>query len=286
MKFRFKIQDYQTDAVNNIIRVFNGQPYNDGSKYRRDLGKKRIHGTKLDIESGTFDKDIDIGYKNNEIELDDKTLLKNINLIQSEYDIEESSKVDKSLGCCSLDIEMETGTGKTYVYTKMMFELNKHYGWSKFIVVVPSIAIREGVWKSMKTTEDHFMEQYGKKLRFFTYNSSDLHKLDEYSQNSGINVMIINSQAFARELDKDKYDKDLAKGKKKKGGLIIFEQRDEFGSRAPIDVIAANRPIVILDEPQKLGKTNSVTQRNLKEQFNVLFSVNFSAPKDTLPIGQ
>ena len=141
------------------------------------------------------------------------------------------------LGCA------QTGTGKTYVYIKTMFELNKQYGWSKFIIVVPSIAIREGVAKSFRMLEDHFMEHYGKKARWFVYNSSNLNQLDQFSQDSGISVMIINTQAFAAS---------LKEGGRSKESRIIYSKRDEFGSRRPIDVIAANRPIIIMDEPQKM----------------------------------
>ena len=146
-----------------------------------------------------------------------------------------------------------------------MFELNKRYGWSKFIVVVPSIAIREGVNKSFEMTQDHFMEHYGKKARFFIYNSSNLNQLDNFSSSSGINVMIINTQAFASS---------LKEGGRNKESRIIYSKRDEFGSRRPIDVIKANRPIIILDEPQKMG--GEVTQKALKN-FNPLFSINYSA---------
>ena len=168
---------------------------------------------------------------------------------------------------------METGTGKTYVYIKTMFELNKRYGWSKFIVVVPSIAIREGVKKSFEITADHFMECYGKKARFFIYNSSNLNQLDSFSSNSGINVMIINTQAFAASMNEDK---NVEGRKGDAAARIIYTKRDEFGSRRPIDVIAANRPILILDEPQKMGKEGSATQKALKK-FNPLFTLNYSA---------
>ncbi len=169
------------------------------------------------------------------------------------------------MGRCSLDIEMETGTGKIYVYIKTMFELNKKYGWSKFIVVVPSIAIREGVKKSFEITVGHFMEHYGKKTRFFIYNSSNLNQLDNFSSSAGINVMIINTQAFASSLKEDGRSKEAR---------IIYSKRDEFGSRRPIDVIKENRPIIILDEPQKMG--GNVTRKALKN-FNPLFCLNYSA---------
>ena len=270
MKFNFKIQDYQTDAVSAVVNIFKGQPRSSSSRYIRDLGTLvRPENSQLsmlrDDEEDIYDN---IGYKNNPLELSDEQLLKNIHTQQSENNIKLSPSLIKDLGRCSLDIEMETGTGKTYVYIKTMFELNKYYGWSKFIVIVPSIAIREGVKKTFEITAEHFMEHYGKKARFFIYNSSDLNQLDIYSQNSGINVMIINTQAFARSFSE-------SEGKKKnKEQLIIYDKRDSFGSRRPIDVIKANRPIIIQDEPQKMG--GDVTQKALKN-FNPLFSLNYSA---------
>ena len=168
---------------------------------------------------------------------------------------------------------METGTGKTYVYSKTMFELNRRYGWSKFIVVVPSIAIREGVKKSFEMTAEHFMEHYGKKARFFVYSSANLNQLDAFSADAGLSVMIINTQAFAGSLNEEKSIEGRGGNKEAR---IIYSKRDAFGSRRPIDVIAANRPILILDEPQKMGKKGSVTQKALT-QFAPLFTLNYSA---------
>lgn len=240
MKFNFKIQQYQTDAVDAVVKVFNGQGFHDKINYIRDLGN-----TEQNLSSQvSFDENEimdDTGYKNELVELSDEQLLQNIQNLQSQNNIKLSSSLVKDLGRCSLDIEMETGTGKTYVYIKTMFELNKKYGWSKFIVVVPSIAIREGVKKSFEITADHFMEHYGKKARFFIYNSSNLNQLDNFSSSSGINVMIINTQAFASSLKEDGRSKEAR---------IIYSKRDEFGSRRPIDVVKVNRPIIILDEPQ------------------------------------
>lgn len=276
MKFNFKIQQYQTDAVEAVCNVFAGQGYHSGTQYRRDLGKiKKRYGLdgkelvkseKISIfEEDNVDTTDDTGFKNEEIYLSDDLLLKNIHDLQNMNNIKLSSALVKNLGRCNLDVEMETGTGKTYVYIKTMFELNKRYGWSKFIVVVPSIAIREGVAKSFEITADHFMEHYGKKARFFIYNSSNLNQIDNFSASSGINVMIINTQAFASSLKED--------GKSKEA-RIIYSKRDEFQSRRPIDVIKANRPIIILDEPQKMG--GDVTQKALKN-FNPLFTLNYSA---------
>ena len=151
MKFKFKIQQYQTEAMENTIAVFTDQPSHTMAQYRIDRGKKQQ-------QQITYEGD-DTGYRNHRIELTTKALLQNINSIQNRYDITPSATLAKGVGAVNLDIEMETGTGKTYVYIKTMFELNKQYGWSKFIIVVPSIAIREGVAKSFKMLEEHFMEQ-------------------------------------------------------------------------------------------------------------------------------
>lgn len=263
MKFKFKIQQYQTDAVENTTAVFAGQPNQDPSHYRRDLGKLKV-GTMCEM----LDDD---GYRNADLELDSKQLLENLHSVQTAAGVPLSktlSRID-GLGAVNLDIEMETGTGKTYVYIKTMFELNKLYGWSKFIVVVPSIAIREGVAKSFRMLEEHFMEHYGKKARWFVYNSSNLNQLDQFSQDAGLNVMIINTQAFAAS---------LKEGGRSKESRIIYSKRDEFASRRPIDVIAANCPIIIMDEPQKME--GAATQSALKK-FNPLFVLNYSATHKT-----
>lgn len=261
MKFKFKIQQYQTEAVENTVNVFAGQPAQQGQKdYRIDLGKR--------AQTIAFEGE-DSGYSNGEIVLTNEQILDNIRDIQVTQLIQPSTSLAKGQGRVSLDIEMETGTGKTYVYIKTMFELNRRYGWCKFIVVVPSIAIREGVAKSFSMLEDHFMEHYGKKARWFVYNSSNLQQLDQFSQDSGISVMIINTQAFAAS---------MKEGARNKESRIIYSKRDEFASRRPIDVIAANRPIIIMDEPQKME--GEATQTALKK-FNPLFTLNYSATHKT-----
>lgn len=266
MKLQFKKQQYQTDAVESTVEIFNGQPNQGLLDYKMDQGKAYVIDNGRHIEQTDFVvNENDTGYKNGEIVLSEDELLKNIHQIQTQNNIHLSSEVIKRLGACQLDIEMETGTGKTYVYIKTMFELNKRYGWTKFIVVVPSIAIREGVKKSFDITQDHFMELYGKKARYFVYNSDNLNQIDTYSQSADISVMIINTQAF---------NTSMKEGAKNKYARIIYDPRDEFGSRRPIDVIAANRPIIILDEPQKMG--GAATQTALA-RFNPLFTLNYSA---------
>ena len=266
MKLQFKIQPYQTDAVESTVDIFNGQPNQGLLEYKIDQGKVYVidNGKRIE-QKGLGFSEFDTGYKNGEIVLSEGELLKNIHQIQTQNNIHLSNEVIKRLGACQLDIEMETGTGKTYVYVKTMFELNKRYGWTKFIVVVPSIAIREGVKKSFDITQDHFMELYGKKARYFIYNSDNLNQIDTYSQSADISVMIINTQAF---------NTSMKEGAKNKYARIIYDKRDEFASRRPIDVIAANRPIIILDEPQKMG--GAATQSALA-RFNPLFTLNYSA---------
>lgn len=259
MKFQFKIQPYQTDTVNSVVNIFAGQPYAERVSYVRDLGivHKSTQTTLFDPDND--DNEIAVGFENARVTLTDDQLLLNIRNMQARNNIKQSESLVKHLGRCSLDIEMETGTGKTYCYIKTIFEMNKLYGWSKFIVVVPSIAIREGVKKSFEMTQEHFMKYYGKKVRFFIYNSKNLPDLDNFSSSAGINVMIINIQAFnARGADARK----------------IYDTLDDFGTRKPIDVIKANRPILILDEPQKMG--GEATQESLKN-FNPLFCMNYSA---------
>ena len=268
MKFKFKIQQYQTDAVEATVNVFAGQPSKTSAQYRRDLGKTngRI----------VYDEEY-VGYRNNDVELQGPQLLANIQQQQAFYNIPKSTKLSQpdGLGACSLDIEMETGTGKTYVYIKTMFELNKRYGWSKFIVVVPSIAIREGVAKSFAMLAEHFQEHYGKQAIPFVYNSSNLNAIDDFSSSADIRVMIINTQAFNSSFNEEK---NVEGRKGDAAARIIYTRRDDFQSRRPIDVIAANRPIIIMDEPQKMEGV--ATQKALKN-FKPLFVLNYSATHKT-----
>jgi type III restriction enzyme len=264
MKFKFKIQQYQSDAVESTVSVFAGQPSKTNAQYRRDLGKQK---QQLKAE---FEEEY-VGYRNADVELSSSQLLENIHhqQVQNDIPLSKSLAATNGLGACSLDVEMETGTGKTYVYIKTMFEMNKRFGWSKFIVVVPSIAIREGVYKSFTMLEEHFMELYGKKARYFIYNSANLTQIDSFSSDASINVMIINVQAF---------NTSFKEGAANKEARIIYSKRDDFQSRRPIDVIAANRPVIIMDEPQKME--GEATQKALKN-FKPLFVLNYSATHKT-----
>ena len=208
MKFNFKIQQYQTDAVDAVVNVFNGQSFHDRNSYIRDLGKMNLSDyqmawdlTQEEIE--LYDPANDAGYKNEEVELSDEQLLSNIHTLQSKNNIKLSPALIKNLGRCSLDIEMETGTGKTYVYIKTMFELNKNTVGANLLWLY-RVLLSVKALKIFEITSNHFMEHYGKKARFFIYNSSNLNQLDNFSSSNGISVMIINTQAFASSLKKER----------------------------------------------------------------------------------
>lgn len=254
MKLRFKHQKFQEDAVKATCDIFTGQ-INSEHKFLADQG----------ADDGTIFAQLEhTGFGNADISLQDAQLLKNLHEVQGLQNIARNSKIERLNNRPVFTIEMETGTGKTYTYIKTMYELNKQYGWCKFIVVVPSIAIREGVYKSFQTTAEHFAEDYGKKIRFFIYNSTKLNELEQFSEDPNINVMIINTQAFnARGADARR----------------IYMQLDSFRSRRPIDVIAATKPIIIVDEPQSVlgtDKSANVTRESIAK-FNPLFFLNYSA---------
>lgn len=268
MKLQYKNQQFQLDAVKAVTAVFEGQPKQSGLSYMMDMGANP--NIRLDVAN--------TGFKNEDIALADDELLRNIKAIQRENGIlsdnklvkmaiggkDKATKRDNSRESLTLTVEMETGTGKTYTYIKTMFELHRQYGWSKFIIVVPSIAIREGVAKTFESTVEHFKAEYGLAIRPFVYNSSQLDKIEAFASDAGINVMIVNTQAFnARGADARRIDMVL----------------DQFRGRRPIDVIAATNPIMIIDEPQSVlgdGTKTNATRVGLAK-FNPLFFVNYSA---------
>jgi len=259
MKLQFTHKAYQAAAVEAVADCFAGQPKAEGGiSYRLDPGKLTAAQAQAEMDYGTE------AFRNAPLALTPESVLANIQRVQRGQNLPQSGKlvVTKSAGL-NLDVEMETGTGKTYCYIKTMFELHRRYGWSKFVIVVPSIAIREGVQKSLEITAEHFLRDYAKRPRFFTYDSKQLHNLESFSSGSGINVMIINVQAFA------------ARGKDNRR---IYEELDDFQSRRPIDVLKANRPILILDEPQKME--GPATTSALAE-FDPLFVLRYSATHKT-----
>ena len=255
---QFKQLPYQTDAVEAVVDCFAGQPKLSALSYRIDPGREARKGEteRADVLSD--------GFKNTDLMLTEPQIFTNIQNVQQKQNLPISDALVKTKSCSiNLDTEMETGTGKTYCYIKTMFEMNKRYGWNKFVVVVPSIAIREGVYQSFDGMADHFLEEYGKRAKAFIYNSKSLHEIENYSSDAGINVMVINVQAFA------------ARGK---DARRIYMELDDFQSRRPIDVIKKNRPILILDEPQKME--GAKTMESLAE-FEPLFTLRYSATHKT-----
>ena len=259
MKLKFKYQKFQQDAVESVCNVFNGQPCIE-RKYLADQGK--VSGQ---LSAGQQGFDISTyGWGNADISLSDRELLDNINEVPKRRQLSRDFQLNKLNDQLALTVEMETGTGKTYVYINTILELHKRYGWSKFIVVVPSIAIREGVLKTFQITADHFKQQYDTTCRFFVYNSSKLSDISNFASDNNVNVMIVNTQAFnARGADARRISMEL----------------DDFRGRRPIDVVAATRPIVIIDEPQSVlgdAKKKNATREQLKK-FKPLFYLLYSA---------
>lgn len=249
LTIKFKNQQFQTDAARAVTDVFRGQRNQAMVEFTQDMGTD---------SGGFFDV---VGFRNQPLTVPTDTLLENIRAIQMPAQLKPSETIDvKDL---RLTIEMETGTGKTYTYIKTMFELNKLYGWSKFIIVVPSVAIREGVKRSFEIMSEHFASEYGKRIQSFIYDSKQLTKIDQFASDSGLNVMIINTQAFA------------ARGE---DARRIYMKLDSFRSRKPIDVIAATRPILIIDEPQSvLGADKKNATREKLKEFKSLFTLLYSA---------
>ncbi|WP_114202001.1 type III restriction-modification system endonuclease [Janibacter anophelis] len=278
MKLQFKVQEYQTAAVGAVVDCFRAvhrQPFADNITYKIDPGRAaRSAQAQLALgepSNGT-------GYGNSDLVLGPAQILENIHAVQrrtSGLPLSPDLVTSPAAGL-NLDVEMETGTGKTYVYIKTIMELHRQFGWSKYVVVVPSIAIREGVKKSFEITAEHFLSEYRTQARAFVYDSDHLDEVETFSSDDGIQVMIINAQNFNR--DAKKADSDAGRTGKA-SGLKMFKTLDAFKSRRPIDVIAANRPILIIDEPQRLGSNPKKPSETLKAlgRFNPLFALRYSA---------
>lgn len=267
MKLQFKEQDFQVQAVEAVVDCFRGQPLKT-NRFTLERSKDILKKAKLAAGGGTqtsvFEGEVleDIGYRNSHVAISEKQVLKNIQKVQKENDLHESQKIERPKGVklgYNLTIEMETGTGKTYTYIRTMYELHKKYGWSKFIVIVPSIAIREGVYKSFQVTQEHFQELYGHKINPFIYNSSQPQDIENFASDSRISVMIINTQAFN------------ARGK---DARRIYQELDQFGTRKPIEIISQTNPILIIDEPQSVDGKKTLESM---QDFNPLFTIRYSA---------
>lgn len=236
MKIKFESGlDYQHDAINAIVDVFNGQEVCDSNftVYSPEYILKQ-HSLELN----------QIGFAN-KLSLTEDKLLENVQRIQLRNGLKPSTdkEIDKKL--LDFSIEMETGTGKTYVYLRSIMEMNRQYGFTKFIIVVPSIPIKEGVYKSLQITEEHFKQLYNNiDYKYFIYNSSSLNEIRDFAVNDKLQIMVINIQAFAKDLDDTN----------KKTTRILLEYNDKLGYK-PISLIQNTRPVVIIDEPQSTMST-------------------------------
>ena len=258
MKLQFKHQQFQEEAAQCVVKAFAGQPYRNNAEYIMDMGSRADEASLKQV-----------GFGNTPLAIQRNDIAANIRPLQTDQNIKTISELEGE--GVQLTIEMETGTGKTYTYIKTMYELNKHYGWSKFIIVVPSIAIREGVHKSFEIMSDHFFNEYQKRIQYFIYNSKQLPKIQAFADDDKLHVMIINTQAFNTSFNEEKNQEGRSGNE---AARIIFSQRDDFRSRRPIDVLAQTNPIIIIDEPQRAA--GAATAKALK-QFNPLFTLRYSA---------
>lgn len=268
MELKFVDQNFQVEAASCVVRAFQGQSFQNGHVYIKDQGKQKE-------DRGLFTAEVAYSFGNAPLSLKRSDITENVRTIQIEQGLKPIEELEGE--GIHLTVEMETGTGKTYTYIKTMYELNKHYGWSKFIIVVPSVAIREGVYNSFTSMSEHFARKYdGKRISCFIYNSKQLDKIDSFDKNdNSLHVMIINMQAFNTSFNAEK-NKDGRAGDA--AARIIFDERDDFGSRRPIDVLAKTHPIIIIDEPQSvLGKSASNATREGLKHFNPLFTLLYSA---------
>lgn len=241
MKLKFKHQDFQTEAVNAVADLFTGQEKSSTTfSIDENAGQMRL----LQNEFGF----------GNKLMIDDDTLISNMHTVQRRHQLPVSRDFDSK----QYSIEMETGTGKTYVYTKTIHELNKRYGFTKFIIVVPSIAIREGVYKSLQVTEEHFKNLYDSvPYRYFVYNSSKLSDVRTFATSNNIEIMIINIDAF------------------KKAENIINQEQDKLNGETAMRYIQDTNPVVIIDEPQSVDNTPKA--KEAIQSLNPLCVLRYSA---------
>ena len=239
MKLKFKNQEFQHMAMDAVADLFTGQE-RQTSTFQIDGGGSQV------ALFGEF------GVGNN-ILIDNDRLVANMNEVQKRNNLSQTNENARRF-----NVEMETGTGKTYVYTRTIFELNKRYGFTKFVIVVPSVAIREGVCKSLEVTEEHFKNQYDNvPYRYFVYDSKKLSDVRQFAVSTNIEIMIINIQAF------------------QKADNIINNPQDKLNGETAMRYIQDTNPIVIIDEPQSVDNTQK--SRDAIESLNPLCELRYSA---------
>ncbi|MDL1960015.1 MAG: DEAD/DEAH box helicase family protein [Deltaproteobacteria bacterium] len=267
MKLKFDPNlEYQQEAIRSVTDLFEGMAI-----------KQSAFAINVNVQTGTLQAYSGLGIAN-QLPLDDDRLLKNLHAIQERNAILKSPfliKKDDTYKFPNFSVEMETGTGKTYVYLRTIFELNCKYGFKKFIVVVPSVAIREGVLSSINLMRDHFKGLFDNApFDHFVYSSKDLSKVRQFAVSNEIQIMIINIQAFQKDAgDIEDYSR-LTESERKKLN-VIHQEQDKMSGRRPIEYIQATNPIVIIDEPQSVDNTYKA-KRAIKT-LNPLFILRYSA---------
>lgn len=250
MKLKFQSDlAYQHQAISSVVGLFEGQPINPSN-----------FTVSYSEESGLLQSELGVG---NNVTLTKDEILKNVQKVQMKNGLPRTDALEG----INFTVEMETGTGKTYVYLRTIYELNKQYGFSKFVVVVPSVAIREGVNKSLEITADHFKGLYDNKpIEFFVYDSQDLNRVRNFAAATAIQVMIINIDAFRKSFtDPEKEDK----------ANVIHRPQDKLNGYRPIDFIQQTNPIVIIDEPQSVDTTDK--SKEAIASLNPLCTLRYSA---------
>lgn len=256
LKFDPSLQ-YQQDAVNAVVGAFEGQPF-------AQTGAMAFQSLQI---GGLFQTELGLG---NRLNISDEDILENVRAVQETNEIEKVA----ALNGREFSVEMETGTGKTYVYLRTIFELNKTYGFKKFIIVVPSVAVREGVLKSIDVTKEHFHTLYDNApFDHFVYDSKRLGKVRQFASSNQIQIMVINIQSF----QKDVADKDLSEMTEEelKKLNVINRENDRMSGRRPIEFIQAASPVVIIDEPQSVDTTEK--SRRAVGNLNPMATLRYSA---------
>ncbi|HHT9146652.1 MAG TPA: restriction endonuclease [Candidatus Wunengus sp. YC61] len=268
MKLKFDSNlEYQLDAIQGVTDLFEGLPQ------ERDGFKITLSTEKLAI--GMEYNELGIG---NNMILSNDQLLKNLHSVQSRNHVPKSRTLIEEGSLYTFpnfSIEMETGTGKTYVYLRTIFELNKLYGFKKFIIVVPSVAIREGVTTSIKLMKEHFKGLYDN-VAFddFVYQSRDLSRVRQFAVNNEVQIMVINIQAFQKDAG-ESVDYAALTDEQRKKLNVIHQEQDKMSGRRPIEYVQATNPILIIDEPQSVD--NTPKSQKAISNLNPLFALRYSA---------
>ncbi|WNY25464.1 DEAD/DEAH box helicase family protein [Methanolapillus millepedarum] len=270
MKLKFDSNlSFQKEAISAVVDLFEGTP-----QKQSDFDITFTSGT----GAGRVSEYTELGL-GNKMFINEETILKNLHAVQERNFIPKSSALAERGGIYkfpNFSVEMETGTGKTYVYLRTIFELNKKYGYKKFVIVVPSVAIREGVSSSIRIMKDHFKGLYDNvPFDSFIYNSKDLNKVRQFAVSNEIQIMIINIQAFQKDAGENEEDYSKLTEEQIKKLNVIHQEQDKMSGRRPIEYIQATRPIVIFDEPQSVDGTPK--SKKAVSKLKPLFGLRYSA---------